>query len=312
MFLSTLQLKYQCPDRNCLFINIAELDDHFVHPYKPSSWGVYGIIWTGKSHYSHQFGEQTIDLPPDHFLFIGPDTINNFIPQENNQSYLLMFNSIFFGRATRDTYLLQTYPFFHDPSTVYFFKNEMSAAPALENIFSEIMSRATDEQDYNLHSDIIHKIIYLIMLFGMTRITPLEKKEKKLALDYDYELAMQFREEVSKNSHQDNRVSFYADLLNISPRKLREVTGKIFGNPPKDIIQSMQTEKAMNLLSNTDIPIKEISYSLGFSDPANFSIFFKNRTDFTPQHFRKKYNKHRLFANDFMFSTSIPIIDQKN
>src|SRR5699024_2788059 len=162
--------------------------------------------------------------------------------------------------------------YFHDPSKIHSFKNEFSAAMALKGIFSEMLIKVKEEDDYAVYSDIMHKIVYLIMLFAQTRIQPHLKQDQPQSLDHDFNLAMRFRKEVSKNVHIENQVSYYADLLNISTRKLREITNQIFGKPPKDIILDFQTEKSMHLLSNTDIPIKEISFALGFSDPSNFSI----------------------------------------
>lgn len=295
MYLSKIQFKSLYAERNCMFLRITELEEVFIDPYLPTNWGIYGIIWTAGSKYTHQFGEEKIEIPKDHFLFIGPEIVNNFIPNPDSDAYLVLFNSIFFGRGTRDTYFLQTYPYFHDLSNIYSFQGEFASSQSLKGIFNEILSKTNNEEDYSIYSNIMHKIIYLMMIFALTRIKSQRVKKQMYAMDHDFDMAMKFREEVSKNVHLENQVSYYADLLHISTRKLRNITNKIFGKPPKDIIHDFQTEKAMHLLSNTDIPIKEISFTLGFSDPSNFSNFFKNRTQKSPHNFRKKYNKHRLF-----------------
>ena len=44
---------------------------------------------------------------------------------------------------------------------------------------------------------------------------------------------------------------------------------------------------AKELLSNTMLAVKEISYSLGFTDEHYFSTFFRKRTGITPLDYRK-------------------------
>lgn len=52
-------------------------------------------------------------------------------------------------------------------------------------------------------------------------------------------------------------------------------------------IKSMQIMKAKSYLLETDLPLKEIAYRLGFSTPANFSSAFRVATDSSPGQFRK-------------------------
>lgn len=52
-------------------------------------------------------------------------------------------------------------------------------------------------------------------------------------------------------------------------------------------IKSIQIAKARTLLLETDVPLKEIAYRLGFSSPANFSSAFRAATGKTPGQVRK-------------------------
>ena len=55
---------------------------------------------------------------------------------------------------------------------------------------------------------------------------------------------------------------------------------------PKEHIISIKTERACDLLKTTDLSVKEISYSLGFSDPLYFSRFFKAETGLSPTEYK--------------------------
>lgn len=52
-------------------------------------------------------------------------------------------------------------------------------------------------------------------------------------------------------------------------------------------VKSMQIMKAKSYLLETDLPLKEIAFRLGFSTPANFSSAFRAATDSSPGQFRK-------------------------
>ncbi|HVK99981.1 MAG TPA: AraC family transcriptional regulator [Dongiaceae bacterium] len=51
--------------------------------------------------------------------------------------------------------------------------------------------------------------------------------------------------------------------------------------------KAVQTSKAKVLLQETDLPLKEIAYRLGYSSAANFSSSFRAATGITPGQFRK-------------------------
>ena len=58
--------------------------------------------------------------------------------------------------------------------------------------------------------------------------------------------------------------------------------------PIGEYIRSMQIVKAKNYLLETDFPLKEIAYRLGYSTPSNFSSAFRATTGSSPGQFRKE------------------------
>ncbi len=49
--------------------------------------------------------------------------------------------------------------------------------------------------------------------------------------------------------------------------------------------------KAKMLLEETDIPVNEIAFELGFESHSNFYRAFKKKIDDTPENFRKRSQK---------------------
>jgi signal transduction histidine kinase/ligand-binding sensor domain-containing protein/CheY-like chemotaxis protein/AraC-like DNA-binding protein len=66
-------------------------------------------------------------------------------------------------------------------------------------------------------------------------------------------------------------------------RKLKALTGK----PTANFIESVRLEKAKELLLNSEMSAKEITYAIGFKDPSQFSKSFKKKFGQTPSETRK-------------------------
>ena len=70
---------------------------------------------------------------------------------------------------------------------------------------------------------------------------------------------------------------------------------KYAGITPKQHLLQCKMELAKSNLSETNRPISQIAYSLGFSDAHNFSNAFHKVTGLSPSEYRASYNKHNVF-----------------
>ena len=61
-----------------------------------------------------------------------------------------------------------------------------------------------------------------------------------------------------------------------------------FGFPPVQYINKKKVERAQLLLFTTDKTVKEVAYTLGFSDQNYFIRMFRKHTDTTPQEYRRR------------------------
>lgn len=72
----------------------------------------------------------------------------------------------------------------------------------------------------------------------------------------------------------------------ISVSSLQRAFVKYFGMSPKQYIIRLRMEKALELLMKNDLPVKEISFSCGFSDEKYFARVFKEKYGYPPSRFR--------------------------
>lgn len=92
----------------------------------------------------------------------------------------------------------------------------------------------------------------------------------------------------SINSDCTNKLTVddYAKLCNLSTSYFTHIFTKSTGFSPMEYKQMQRINIAKNLLSTTNLSVKEISTIIGFKDPLYFGRCFKQSTGYTPTGYR--------------------------
>lgn len=85
----------------------------------------------------------------------------------------------------------------------------------------------------------------------------------------------------------NNIVDVFAMSRSTFFRKIKAITG----TTGKEFIDSVRLKKATKLLTNSDLNISEIAYSIGHSNPQYFSKWFKSHHKISPSEYILKYKK---------------------
>lgn len=102
------------------------------------------------------------------------------------------------------------------------------------------------------------------------------------------DLVRRFIEMVEANFRSGLSLVGYAQDLGISVPHLTRVCRQIVGRPAAGIVQDRLMMEARRDLVYTAMPISQIAFRLGFSDPAYFSRFFAARAGVSPSAYRNK------------------------
>ena len=97
---------------------------------------------------------------------------------------------------------------------------------------------------------------------------------------------------LAASSGKAPRVSDIAAACGFSERYFAKLFREQTNQSIRDYLKSVQISKAQSFLLQTDLPLKEIAYRLGFSTPANFSDAFHAATGETPGRFRAANRAH--------------------
>ncbi len=88
-------------------------------------------------------------------------------------------------------------------------------------------------------------------------------------------------------SDEEFRVEDFAGSLNMSSSQLNRKLNALVDQPAGNFIRSVRLQRSAELLNQTDKPIAEICYDVGFNDQAYFSRVFKKQFGKSPSAFRK-------------------------
>lgn len=102
------------------------------------------------------------------------------------------------------------------------------------------------------------------------------------------EIVKELTRHIIKHYRQERNVSFYANLLHISPQHLSSTVNKVTGKTATDIIAQLVITDASSKLKSSDMTIQEIAYSLNFSDTSFFGKYFKRYTGLSPRQYRHR------------------------
>lgn len=75
----------------------------------------------------------------------------------------------------------------------------------------------------------------------------------------------------------------------LAPRTFKRRFKAATGHTPIEYVQRVRVERAKRLLESSDQPVEEISWAVGYEDPASFRRLFKRLTGLTPSAYRQRF-----------------------
>ncbi len=101
----------------------------------------------------------------------------------------------------------------------------------------------------------------------------------------------EFINHLSLNVRTEHEMSYYASLLNITPRYLAEVCKVKAGRTAKEIISEVVVSHIKRELSEGSLPLAEIAVRYGFADQSSMGKFFRKMSGESPLAFRNRHKQ---------------------
>ena len=156
--------------------------------------------------------------------------------------------------------------------------------PKLESLPDTKISGSGNYASFELPRSLLNKPIK----FNFPALQSAEEFEAKLksplAKDFVIALKQILKMMIREGNHD---VAAVAEACCVSVRTLQRHLAEI-GLSYRQLTNDTRIAIAANWLKTEDVPIAEIAYNLGYSDPSNFTRAFRRQTGISPQEFRSQ------------------------
>lgn len=221
------------------------------------------------------------NITSGNIVFLGPQKSMEFGKAKGQDIFIVSFSSSFYERSIKDSLFLNSQLFFNYNSDIFI--APFTNVEEMRVVFMDRMESFRNK-DKSLYLSAAHNAIERLILDAFLHI-PTEEVKKDIKFDYLY-CVNKFKVVLQRDYKMAKKVSHYASELNVTPRKLTEMTEYVLGKSAKHVIIEKLVTESKKMLSYTNYTISQIAYELGFSDEGNFTNFFKKHTQKNPSEMR--------------------------
>lgn len=246
--------------------------DYYFNVDKGRVLNEYQLLYitNGNGIFTYGNSKQSYLITEGKMFFLTPGVWHTYKPLENSgwNEYWIGFKGEIIDKIVKEGFFLNKTPVFN-----------IGMNEEIIDLYYKAIEIATEERAgfQQALSGIVMNILGLMYYRNKTRAFEDEELINKIN-----KAKVIMREDVYKNITAEA----IAKNLGISYSGFRRAFKELTGTSPSKYMLELKLNEAKLLLYNTNLPIKEISYSLNFENPDYFPIFFKKRTGKTPTEYR--------------------------
>ncbi|WP_417320704.1 helix-turn-helix domain-containing protein [Emcibacter sp.] len=219
-----------------------------------------------------------------HVILMPPMSVHGFDFLPDTEGWVLTVPDPFLQRILEEETVLINYL----AKARIFHSEEKTKTNEIREIFAGIEREHAVSQPMRglgVRSLLTHLAVTLYRTFPPQEDVPQSaaSQKQKLLREFQKLVDMHFRERWP--------VGRYAEILGITPTHLSRICKQVLDVPASDLITERSLLEARRLLIYTSLGISEIGWELGFSNPAHFSKFFREKTRRKPSEFRQAFTR---------------------
>jgi AraC family transcriptional activator of pobA len=244
-------------------------DLNFLQADSGERCAYFRLLWITSGEGSFWIDMQQYAIGPNFLFFIRPGQVHTLERADSLEGYSITFTGSFLGMDD------EKYDSQYTGNLLGFFSQQVVQIDCETMIdIKETLDKMIKEQ-YNVHAFSIELLkryfkiflIYLTRQFDEIRETGLQTK--------NVEYVKRFMALVDKDFKEKKMVADYALDLYLTPNYLNQIVKKVTGHSAGYHIRQRIILEAKRKAVYSDKSMKEIAYTLGFTDIAHFSKLFK-------------------------------------
>jgi AraC family transcriptional regulator, transcriptional activator of pobA len=259
-------------------VRVSQLRYYPLPPYRKAVYDFMfvtkGEINRSKSIDSYIIGKNTFFVLPAYQL----TTITSISPDADG--YYCHFNMDIFNKHFYPNELINHFPFLKYVGNPII-KIDDNTGKFLVTLL-ERLEHEYRKEDYDL--DFAASTI-LTIFFELNHFT---NKDSKIVQNAASKIAESYKNLIIQHVQEKHKISYYADLLSVTPEYLNRCVKSTYGKTSKDLLNEIIILEAKVLLKQSIMNVGEIAFKLQDKSPSDFIRFFKAKTGYTPREYRSK------------------------
>lgn len=254
------------------------------------------VVYTRRDYYKislmrgrhiYHYAEKSLEVSGSTLIFFSPNVPYTFQPlTEDSTGFFCIFREAFFTERLRGG--IKDLPMFVAGNKPSYALNETQ-----DKVISEIFEKMIAEigSDYTYKYDLIRNYIMEMIHYAL-KLQPTENlyqhtdANSRITAVFTELLERQFPIESPSQRFTLRSARDFSEQLAVHVNHLNRAIRLTTGKTTTAHIFERLANEAKALLKHTNWNISEISYCLGFEEPAHFNHFFKKQTSMTPSAFR--------------------------
>lgn len=227
--------------------------------------------------------ESSFDIKNHEIFLISKGQVYKFEDSSIISGYILSFGDCFWEKTPKSASNCKAV-LFNNTTVNQRLKLNNSEFSELSFLFNTLFNEYKIAQYIN-QMDVLAAYLKVIMI----KLANVKIQDEATFDSQDYLVYREFLKLLSAHYRKYNAVHKYAEILNITARRLSEICKRCSGISTKEIINGQIVAEAKRLLQFSSSTVKEIAYALNFNTPEQFSHFFKKNTTTAPADYRNQF-----------------------
>ncbi len=257
-------------------VNKGKLDEPHRHNF-------YTILFIKKAKGIHTIDFTAYDLKGFQVFFISPGQIHQVEEEHKSKGWVITFSSQFLTENNIGHHFIEDINLFTDYGKSPPLPLNSEQIDILDTYCNQIHSTLHSHTKFKYHA---LGALLKLFLISCNNICTLNQKNIQ-QIHAGSTILKDYKVLVENHFSEWHLVLQYAEALHVTPDHLNRTIKSLIGRTAKEYLQSRITIEAKRMLFFSGHSTKEIAYTLGFSEPSNFSNFFKKCTGISPSQFKK-------------------------
>lgn len=239
----------------------------------PHRHNYYTVLFIANGKGKHWIDYTEFDIENKSLFFVSPGQVHQVVAEPGIQGYVLLFTKEFLLQHQISESLITDIGLFSD---IYNVPPIMLCGEGYDRMEGFLKQIKVAYQNNDVYSSEAISAWLKLFIIECNRYAIHMPNGTRNTTATSADVVKEFKSLLEQKYMEWHKVSDYSAKLNVSPDYLNTLVKASVGKTAKEFIQNRVVLEAKRLGVHTNLTSKEISFRIGFEDPAHFSKFFKS------------------------------------